>query len=133
MKPCLIHFAASRTPVDVSVLRHTALKNASVTVKGALACLGLSDKYCSHNANTSSFLLQLFETKFQSKNHSRRKRKPNVRTLVNGNRKIKRRVKQRKPVASKLQFRIIIFFSLENLRGRKKFGTLLRLLKRKYN
>lgn len=57
MKPCLIHFAANRTPVDVSVLHHPALKNASVTVKGTLACLGLSDKYCSHNANTSCFLI----------------------------------------------------------------------------
>lgn len=42
MKPCLIHFAATRTPVDVSLLRHPAPKNASVTVKGALVCLRLS-------------------------------------------------------------------------------------------
>lgn len=89
MKPCLIHFAANRTPVDVSVLCHPALKNASVTLKGTLAYLRLSDKHCSHKANASSFLMQLFEIKFQGKNHSRGKRKLNARTLVNGNRKTK--------------------------------------------
>lgn len=81
MKPCLIYFAAKRTPVDISVLHHPALKNASVTVKGTLACFGLSDKYCSHNANTPSFLIQLFEIKFHTENHSRRKRKRNAKTL----------------------------------------------------
>lgn len=89
MKPCLIHFTANRTPVDVSVLCHPALKNASVTLKGTSAYLRLCDKHCSYKANASSFLLQLFEIKFQGKNHSRGKRKLNARTLVNGNRKTK--------------------------------------------
>jgi len=104
------------------VLCHPALKNASVTATGALECLRLSDKYCSHNENISCFLIQLFEIKFQSKNHSRGKRKLNARPLVNGNRMTKRRVKQGKSGVSKLsklQFRIIIFFSLENLREEK--------------
>lgn len=68
MKPCLIHFAASRTPIAISVLRHPALRNACVTLKGTVACLRLSDKYPSYIANTSFFLTQFFEIKFQSKN-----------------------------------------------------------------
>lgn len=84
MKPCLIHFAANRTPVDVS-----GLKNASVTLKGTIEYLRLSDRHCSQKENTSSFLIQLFEIKFQGKNNSREKRKLTPRTLVNGNRKIK--------------------------------------------
>lgn len=107
MKPSLIHFAADRSPVVLFVLHHLAHKNV-VTVKGTSPCLRLPDKYCPHNANTLCFVIQLFEIRFQSKNHTRGKRNLNENMKINNN---NNKINERKPVISKLQFRIVIFFS----------------------